>query len=777
MSDSQPRKRRWGLWALGGLGLVLAGGLAIAGTYPYWAGSYVEDEIETRLAAKSGGEVEIGSLELDYDKVVVDELSVQLDGAQLMFDRVSVQLDRDALWDRKIRVIDVVVTGGSVSGEIEALQASARKFVGERKESGGPQGRIALIPQALSVEGLEIDVRGAGAVALTAGLGFDVVLAEKKIALKLSKVAVASESGKSLKATQLNTKVEWERNSEGFEATFPLSVEIKGGATSITDKIAIAGTSGQVTVTDPQFSTIQIDLRGGFSDSDEVSELEELWSLVGEVQRDLSAGQVNLEMKAFELGRVPQVLANLPVVDSADATVGGKVSVDFADKKAVVAGDVELAGLNVNHPLLARQVVPGLGFKLDFRGSVDPGASALDIEHATITRGDVALKLDGQLVHPAAKEQRKYKLHAVVPPVTCQAVLDALPHELVPSLVGFKVDGQFGLDISADIDFSNLDEATLSGKVDYKGCVAKRTPEIVSAKRLNGKFSHRPVMRDGSVRKVDLFPGSGTYSSYDQISKFMTAAVMTTEDGGFWRHKGFLPSQFEKALRRNLAAGRVRLGASTISMQMVKNVLLSHERTLSRKLQEMILTWYVEQSLSKKRILEIYLNVIEFGPGIYGVTRASGHYFGKHPLELNAAEAAYLALMLPSPVRRHIHYCEQALSPRFEKKLRKILQLMHERGRIDAASYEAWKDFQIVFSSSELRSPEGCRAEIKRLMDARSTQHAMSGMLTDTPVADPAAGGEHPVLDDPALDFGGDPADGEVDARPAMDVADGEETF
>jgi membrane peptidoglycan carboxypeptidase len=90
-----------------------------------------------------------------------------------------------------------------------------------------------------------------------------------------------------------------------------------------------------------------------------------------------------------------------------------------------------------------------------------------------------------------------------------------------------------------------------------------------------------------------------------------------------------LPTQFEAALRRNVEAGRIRLGASTISMQMVKNVLLSHERTLARKFQEMFLTWYVERALSKERIMEIYLNVVEFGPGIYGGDTGLGALFWK----------------------------------------------------------------------------------------------------------------------------------------------------
>src|SRR5687767_1521952 len=228
--------------------------------------------------------------------------------------------------------------------------------------------------------------------------------------------------------------------------------------------------------------------------------------------------------------------------------------------------------------------------------------------------------------------------------------------ELAPSLVGFELKGDFELELQADIDYADLEKLTLSGRVEKDKCKPVKAPALVSATRLSGPFVHRVTMRDGAERTVDLREGSATYTPLDLISPYMVGAVLTTEDGGFWRHRGFITSQFQAALKRNLEAGKIRLGASTITMQMVKNVLLSHERTLSRKLQEMFLTWYVEQSLSKQRIMEVYLNVIEFGPGIYGITRAASHYFGKTPGELTPPEAVYLALMLPSPVRRHVNY-------------------------------------------------------------------------------------------------------------------------
>ena len=117
---------------------------------------------------------------------------------------------------------------------------------------------------------------------------------------------------------------------------------------------------------------------------------------------------------------------------------------------------------------------------------------------------------------------------------------------------------------------------------------------------------------------------------------------MTTEDNGFFKHRGWVSSEFKSALRRNLQRGGFRLGASSITMQMVKNVLLTREKTLSRKLQELFLVWYLEQNLPKERILELYFNAIEFGPRIYGIGAATRHYFGKKPADLTPAGGGVL---------------------------------------------------------------------------------------------------------------------------------------
>ena len=129
-------------------------------------------------------------------------------------------------------------------------------------------------------------------------------------------------------------------------------------------------------------------------------------------------------------------------------------------------------------------------------------------------------------------------------------------------------------------------------------------------------------------------------------------AVIVSEDGTFWSHHGFDWFEFKESIERNFEEGRAARGASTITQQLVKNLYLSPSKNPLRKMKEWILTWYMEQELSKSRILELYLNVIEWGDGVYGIEAASHYYFDKTASDLNREECARLAAIIPSP-RKH----------------------------------------------------------------------------------------------------------------------------
>jgi monofunctional biosynthetic peptidoglycan transglycosylase len=165
----------------------------------------------------------------------------------------------------------------------------------------------------------------------------------------------------------------------------------------------------------------------------------------------------------------------------------------------------------------------------------------------------------------------------------------------------------------------------------------------------------------------------------DRISESLVQAVIMAEDAGFYGHEGFDIHEIEQAFKRNWEEGRTVRGASTITQQLAKNLFLTTERSYLRKLKEAILTRRLEKELTKDRILELYLNVIEWGDGIYGAEAASQQVFGKSAADLSVVEAATLAAMIPNPFR-----LDPCKSPHANRTRRdRILRWMHMAKHID----------------------------------------------------------------------------------------------
>lgn len=171
------------------------------------------------------------------------------------------------------------------------------------------------------------------------------------------------------------------------------------------------------------------------------------------------------------------------------------------------------------------------------------------------------------------------------------------------------------------------------------------------------------------------------------ISKYASWAIIISEDWSFYQHDGIDVEQIKLAFNEMLDATRFR-GASTITQQMIKNVYLLGYWTPLRKFLEIALAYKIEQSVSKKRILEIYLNSIEFGPGIYGIKAAALHYFKKHPSQLTAREGAFLAMLLPSPKRYYISFKKKKLTRFAKERVKWTLIKMRMAKVISPQQYE-----------------------------------------------------------------------------------------
>ena len=202
-------------------------------------------------------------------------------------------------------------------------------------------------------------------------------------------------------------------------------------------------------------------------------------------------------------------------------------------------------------------------------------------------------------------------------------------------------------------------------------------PDITKLKKVNPKKTSFMEYREKEWRRRDKkISIKHIWVPLSRISPYLIKAVLIAEDDKFYQHEGFDFDAIEKALEKDITQKKFKFGGSTISQQLAKNLYLSPSKNPLRKLKEAILTWRIEKTLSKKRILELYLNVAEWGEGIFGIEAASYHYYGKPSSELNPDESARLASVLPNPRK----YIPTGTSRYVENRSRLIYNIMTKRG-------------------------------------------------------------------------------------------------
>jgi monofunctional biosynthetic peptidoglycan transglycosylase len=187
--------------------------------------------------------------------------------------------------------------------------------------------------------------------------------------------------------------------------------------------------------------------------------------------------------------------------------------------------------------------------------------------------------------------------------------------------------------------------------------------------------------------------------SFSQISKHAIHAVIVSEDWSFFEHAGYDLEELKASFQKNLAKGMFARGGSTLTQQTVKNVFLSREKSLWRKIKELILALKMEEELSKTKILEVYFNVVEWDRGVYGISNASNHYFGKSPGTLNPKEAAFLAMLLPGPKKYSVSFHKRELTPFARSRIRDILGKMEKAHFISEEERTLWLNTPLSFEN------------------------------------------------------------------------------
>ena len=213
-----------------------------------------------------------------------------------------------------------------------------------------------------------------------------------------------------------------------------------------------------------------------------------------------------------------------------------------------------------------------------------------------------------------------------------------------------------------------------------------RMPAAIA--RLRGDFVHEVALRSGDRRGIEVSPASPDYVALPDVPPLFRRALLLAEDAGFYSHNGIDLREVPAALLTDLARGGAVRGASTITQQLAKNLFLSRDKNVGRKLQELSLAMLLEAGVGKDRILEIYLNVIEWGPDLFGLRPAARAYFGIEPADLTPAQTAFLVSLIPAPVKYQVSFKDGTPGPGLRQLMDALLAKLRS---VDALSEEEYR--------------------------------------------------------------------------------------
>ncbi len=225
-----------------------------------------------------------------------------------------------------------------------------------------------------------------------------------------------------------------------------------------------------------------------------------------------------------------------------------------------------------------------------------------------------------------------------------------------------------------------------AGYAAYVGISLALTPPMSDL--VDRKFNLAIQVKDwqGDYHPFVVGPKNRHWTPSNRIPAEMKWAVILAEDSNFYRHEGFDVKAIKNAIKYDLEKKSLARGASTITQQTAKNLFLSREKTITRKVKEIYLAWRMEQELTKGRIIELYLNVVELGPMIYGIGHGAQYYFGKPASSLSPRECAFLAAMLPGP---RLAYNPYKNLHKVLKRSDMILRLLRQKGVLSEGEYQA----------------------------------------------------------------------------------------
>jgi len=358
-------------------------------------------------------------------------------------------------------------------------------------------------------------------------------------------------------------------------------------------------------------------------------------------------------------------------------------NIEMSGGELHVDGFTSIANFTVNNPKIARKDVVIKNARFDY--NLLFGENFIAIDSSSIAQLN-SIKFNPYVSYNNATD-KIYTLKIDIPKMKAQDFINSLPNGLFTNFEGMEATGNFDYHLDFRYNKNKPNGVVFNSKLNKENLrIIKYGAANLS--KLNGEFMYHAIIDDVPQRGIYVGNRNPDYTPLSQMSPYLRKSVLTTEDPSFFSHKGFINEAFKQSIVKNIKTRKFARGGSTISMQLIKNAFLTREKTLSRKLEEILLVYIMENNriVSKERMLEVYFNIIEWGPNIYGIGEASRFYFQKHPSELTLNECLFLANIVPSPRRFMSQFnAEGNLKPYAAQRDARVRNMMLRRGTVSSS--------------------------------------------------------------------------------------------
>ncbi|MCK6611451.1 MAG: transglycosylase domain-containing protein [Bacteroidia bacterium] len=321
--------------------------------------------------------------------------------------------------------------------------------------------------------------------------------------------------------------------------------------------------------------------------------------------------------------------------------------IELDGDELTIKGAASVKEFKINHSKIARQDVIVRNAEFDYSWLIGSNYWSLD--------SSSVINLNNFVVHPFVKYEvaspdTVFSFSVRTEKATAKQFIEALPDGLFTHIRGMEAEGSFSYRVDFVYNKTKPNDMVFESTLERDQFRITRFGEA-NLNKLNEEFVHYPYENGRKTRPIVVGPSNPNFTPLDQISPYLRNCVLTTEDPSFMYHRGFVTEAFRQSIAKNLRTMKFKRGASTISMQLIKNVFLTREKTMARKLEEILLVYILENNhlVPKNRMFEVYLNIIEWGPNVYGIGEASKYYFRKKPADLTLSECLYLATIIPRP--------------------------------------------------------------------------------------------------------------------------------